>query len=135
MQKDNYIFPCVFIYKESGGIGINFPDLDGCISFGEDEQKACHNAKEALSLHLYGMEQDNDDIPEPSSIKEIDLEGNESIVLMEVYMPPFRARQDNKFIKKTLTIPQWLNIEAERAGVNFSQILQSSLKEHLGIAQ
>ena len=135
MQKDTYIYPCIFIYKENGGIGINFPDLDGCISYGEDEQQACQNAKEALSLHLYGMEQDKDEIPAPSSIKDVELESNESIILMEVYMPAFRARQDNKFIKKTLTIPQWLNIEAERAGVNFSQILQSSLKEHLGIAQ
>ncbi|MCL2171653.1 MAG: type II toxin-antitoxin system HicB family antitoxin [Defluviitaleaceae bacterium] len=135
MQKDTYIYPCIFIYKESGGIGINFPDLDGLVSFGEDEQRACHNAKEALSLHLYGMEQDNDEIPAPSSIRDIELESHESIVMIEVFMPAFRAKQNNKFIKKTLTIPHWLNIEAEKAGVNFSQVLQSSLKDRLGIAQ
>jgi len=135
MRKDTYIYPCVLIYKESGGIGINFPDLDGCVSYGEDEQQACKNAKEALSLHLYGMEQDNDEIPEPSSVRDIEIEQNESIMLVEVYMLAFRAKQDSKFIKKTLTIPHWLNIEAERAGVNFSQILQTSLKAHLGIAQ
>ena len=134
MKKDTYIYPCIFIYKKSGGIGINFPDLDGCISFGEDEQNAFHNAKEAMSLHLYGMEQDNDDIPAPSSIKDIEVEPHESIVLIDVYMPIFRAKQDNKFVKKTLTIPKWLNIEAERAGVNFSQILQTSLKDRLQIA-
>jgi len=132
---DTYIFPCVFIYKESGGISIYFPDLDGCISSGENETEACRNAKEALSLHLYGMEQDNDDIPQPSSIRDIVLDDNESIILVEVFMPPFRAKQDNKFVKKTLTIPHWLNIEAERAGVNFSQILQTTLKKHLGIRQ
>ena len=133
MQKDTYIFPCIFIYKESGGIGVNFPDLDGCISYGEDEMEACRNAKEALSLHLFGMEQDNDEIPTPSKIKDIEVESHESILMVEVYMPPFRAKQENKFIKKTLTIPHWLNIEAERAEVNFSQLLQTSLKEHLGI--
>jgi len=135
VQKDTYVYPCVFIYKESGGIGINFPDLDGCISYGNDEVQACQNAKEVLSLHLYGMEKDGDEIPAPSSVKEIDIATHESVVLVEVFMPAFRARQDNKFIKKTLTIPHWLNIEAERAGVNFSQVLQSSLKDHLGIAQ
>ena len=135
MFKDTYIFPCVFIYKESGGIGIYFPDLDGCVSSGESEQEACHNAKEALSLHLYGMEQDNEEIPNPSSIRDLELENDESPVLVEVYMPSFRAKQDNKFVKKTLTIPNWLNVEAERAGVNFSQILQTSLKEHLGIVK
>ena len=98
MFKDTYIFPCVFIYKQSGGIGIYFPDLDGCVSSGENEQEACCNAKEALSLHLYGMEQDNDEIPKPSSIRDINLEADESPVLLEVYMPPFRAKQNSKFV-------------------------------------
>ena len=134
MLKDSYIFPCVFIYKkESEGIAIYFPDLDGCTSFGKDEKEAFFNAKEALSLHLYGMEQDNDEIPEPSSIKAIHLEDNHTTTLLEVYMPTFRAKQNEKFVKKTLTLPNWLNIEAERVGVNFSQLLQTSLKEHLGI--
>ena len=135
MLKDTYIFPCVFIYKESGGIGIYFPDLDGCVSSGENELEACHNAKEALSLHLYGMEQDNEVIPKPSSIRDITFEIDESPVFIEVYMPPFRAKQNNKFVKKTLTIPHWLNVEAERVGVNFSQILQAGIKEHLGIVK
>ena len=135
MLKDTYIFPCVFIYKKSGGIGLYFPDLDGCVSSGENEYDACSNAKEALCLHLYGMEQDNDEIPAPSSVRNIAVDDNETVVLIEVFMPSFRAKQDNKFVKKTLTIPQWLNIEAERAGFNFSQILQTSLKEELKLVK
>ena len=130
MLKDIYIFPCVFIYDEDG-ISIYFPDLDGCVSHGEDEQAAYFNAREALSLHLYGMEQDGDAIPEPSRIQDITLDENEKLLFAEAFMPAFRAKQDNKFVKKTLTIPQWMNIEGERAGVNFSQLLQSSLQEHL----
>ena len=129
---DNYIFPCVFIYKEDG-ISIYFPDLDGCVSFGENERQAFHNAKEALVLHLYGMEQDNDPIPEPSMIKDTALDENEQAVLIEAFMPAFRAKQANKFIKKTLTIPEWLNIVAEKNDVNFSQVLQSALKERLKV--
>jgi len=127
---DNYIFPCVFIYKDDG-ISILFPDLDGCVSFGENEHQAFYNAKEALTLHLYGMEQDNDPIPEPSMIKNVELDENEQAVLIEAFMPAFRAKQANKFVKKTLTIPEWLNIVAEKNGVNFSQLLQSALKQHL----
>ena len=129
---DNYIFPCVFIYKEDG-ISIYFPDLDGCVSFGKNEWQAFHNAKEALVLHLYGMEQDNDPIPEPSMIKDTVLDENEQAVLIEAFMPAFRAKQANKFIKKTLTIPEWLNIVAEKNDVNFSQVLQSALKERLKV--
>ena len=132
MLKDTYIYPCVFIY-DTDGISIYFPDLDGCVSFGEDEQQACYNAKEVLSLHLYGMEKDGDEIPPPSSITNVELDEGEKLLFVDVFMPTFRARQDNKFVNKTLTLPRWLNIEAERAGVNFSQMLQATLKEHLGM--
>ena len=131
MKKDIYIFPCVFIYET--GISVYFPDLDGCVSYGQDEKDAFDNANEALSLHLFGMEQDGDDIPEPSQLRNIQLQNNQKAVLIEVFMPPFRAKQANKCVKKTLTIPEWLNIEAERAGVNFSQALQNGLKEYLHI--
>jgi predicted RNase H-like HicB family nuclease len=127
---DNYIFPCIFIYKDDG-ISIIFPDLDGCVSFGENEQEAFYNAKEALTLHMYGIEQDNESIPQPSLIKNVQLDENEQAVLIEAFMPPFRAKQANKFVKKTLTIPEWLNIIAERNEVNFSQVLQNGLKDLL----
>jgi len=130
---DNYIFPCVFIYRDDG-ISIYFPDLDGCVSFGADEQQAFNNAKEALTLHLYGMEQDGDPVPAPTPIKDITLDNNEKTLLIEVFMLPFRAKQANKFVKKTLTIPEWLNILAERNDVNFSQLLQNALKQYLNVS-
>ena len=132
MNKDQYIYPCVFMYEDEG-ISVYYPDLDGCVTFGNDEQQAFHNAKEALTLHLYGMEQDGDPIPPPSRIKDITLNENEQAILLEVSMPAFRAKQANKLVKKTLTIPEWLNIVAENSGVNFSQLLQSALKQHLQI--
>ena len=130
MYQDQYIFPCVFIYADEG-ISVYFPDFDGCVTFGIDEQQAFRNAKEALTLHLYGMEQDCDSIPSPSSIKDIALDSNEQALLLEVSMPAFRAKQANKLVKKTLTIPEWLNIVGENNGVNFSQLLQTALKQHL----
>ena len=130
MKSDTYIFPCIFIYNDTG-ISIYFPDLDGCVSHGDNEKSAYYNAKEALSLHIFGMEQDGDEIPTPSELRAIQLLDNQQAVLIEVFMPPFRAKQANKFVKKTLTIPEWLNLEAERAGVNFSQVLQTGLKDYL----
>ena len=82
-------------------------------------------------MHLYGIEQDKEPVPQPSLIKDIDLEPNEQVLLLEVPMLAFRAKQANKLVKKTLTIPEWLNIVAESNNVNFSQLLQSALKQHL----
>lgn len=130
---NTYNFIAVFAFVEDG-ISITFPDLLGCVSFGKDESEAMKCAKEVLMLHLYGMEQDEDDIPAPSSLKTIKnapLESNELYTMIEVYMPSFRARQSQKFVKKTLSIPCWLNAEAEHYGINFSKTLQTALTEQL----
>ena len=106
MHKDVYAFPSVFIYEDDGEISIFFPDLNGCVSFGRNEQEALHNAKEVLSLHLYGMEQDGDKIPTASSVESVELDDNEKVVLAEVYMPTFRAIQAKKFSENVLTTPR-----------------------------
>ena len=77
------------------------------------------------------MEKDNDLIPEPTDITALKYSDNEIPLLVEVFMPQIRERLNNKFVKKTLSIPQWLNAEAEHAGVNFSLILQNGLKDYL----
>jgi len=90
-------------------------------------------ASDALGLHLYSLEEDNDEIPNPTPISDIRLESNQAVVLIEVYMPTMREAIENQSIKKTLTIPQWLNKIAVEKNVNFSQVLQSALKDRLGI--
>ena len=131
---DFYRYIAVFAYYEEG-ISITFPDLPGCVSFGKDEEDGMKHAKEVLMLHLWGMEQDKDEIPEPSSLRSIEVQKDEVLTMVEVFMPPFREKQNSKFIKKTLSIPNWLNTEAENKGVNFSKVLQNALIEYLGVAQ
>ncbi|MDR3243089.1 MAG: hypothetical protein LBT34_04095 [Clostridiales Family XIII bacterium] len=86
-----------------------------------------------MCLHLWGMERDGDAIPSPTDISNLKCAEKEMLLLVEAFMPPVRERLNNRFVKKTLSIPHWLNAEAEHAGVNFSQILQNGLKEYLHI--
>jgi predicted RNase H-like HicB family nuclease len=130
---DKYIFPAIFELGENKGYCISFPDLSGCITEGETLEEAYNMAKEALELHLYGMEEDGDIIPIPTQPNKIKLNSDSFISLVEAWMPLIRNEMSNKAVKKTLTIPKWLNDEAENKKVNFSQILQAALKEHLGI--
>lgn len=132
MKKDTYIYPAVFDYADDG-ISIEFPDLPGCLPCADNTDDAVKNAKEALLLHLYGMEEDNEDIPEPSSVRSIKTKKGQLIILIDVFMPPFRERMHTKFVKKTLSIPSWLNAEAEHSGINFSALLQKALKNELHI--
>ena len=136
-RPDFYRYHAIFSYEDDG-IHVTFPDLPGCITLGKDEDEAIRMAREAVSLHMYGMEQDAEDIPEPSSLKALardeELEDNEVFFLVEAFMPAFREKQNKRFVKKTLSIPYWLNAEAERQGINFSQTLQQAIKQQLNIA-
>ncbi len=132
MMKDRYIFPAIFTYEERG-ISIKFPDLPGCLPCADDTEKAVENAKEALTLHIWGMEQDGEKIPESSAVSSLKMCENQAIVLIDAFMPPIREKMNSKFVKKTLSIPNWLNIMATKEGINFSAALQNALKAQLHI--
>ena len=131
MYPNNYAFPAFFYYDDDG-ISIEFPDLPGCLPCAQSSEEAFRNAKEALGLHLFGMEQDGEPIPEPTQVRDLHPEDGAVIAMVEVFMPSVRDRINNKVVKKTLTLPAWLNREAEAANVNFSLVLQDSLKRYLG---
>ena len=131
-MKNTYTFPAILHYAEDG-ISISYPDLPGCLSCSDTTDGATQDAKEALGLHLWGMEKDGDPIPEPTPIHALMLEKNEIPLLVEVFMPAIRTRIETRFVKKTLSIPAYMNARAEEAGINFSQVLQEALSTKLDI--
>ena len=92
-------------------------------------------ARECIALHLYGMEKDGDPIPEPTRAVDVVTETNQTVVLIDVWMPPFRDELAERAVKKTLTIPKWLDELAVENNVNFSRVLQDGLKAHLGVTE
>lgn len=90
-------------------------------------------AEDALCLMLYDMEERGVEIPAASDIKAITCGTDEFVTLISCDTLEYRMFYDNKADKKTLTVPHWLNIMAERRGVNFSAVLQKALKEELGM--
>ena len=131
-MKSYYAYPA-FFYFDDDGISIEFPDLPGCLPCAHTQEEAFRNAKEALGLHLYGMEQDNEQIPDPTPIDQLCPEDGAVLVLVEVFMPSFRDRMRNKSVNRTVTLPAWLNSEALANNINFSQVLQDALKAQLGL--
>lgn len=134
MAKDRYVYPAIFDYAEDG-ISIEFPDLPGCLPCASTTEEAIKNAREAMALHLYGMEQDGDLIPEPTAITALRAGENQAVVLVETWMPPFRDEMEQRAVKKTLTIPKWLDDIAVEQRVNFSHLLQDALKKYLGVTE
>ena len=135
MNKDTYTFPAVFDYSEPPGCSIEFPDLPGCISEGDNDDDAVYMATDALSIRLLSDEEDGTPIPEPSDVLEIKkrLEPKQIVTLIRVNMPAVRAKYDEKSINKTVTLPAWLLYEGKEAEINFSQTLQDAIMEKLGI--
>lgn len=95
--------------------------------------EALDMAKEALGLHLWSMEEDGEEIPEPSAPLAVPHEGNQIVCLVEVWMPPIRSRLTSRSTKTTVTLPQWLKDKADEHQVNYSQLLQNAIKTHLGL--
>ena len=132
-MKNSYFFIAVLSYADDG-ISVYFPDLPGCYTCADTTEEAVKNAKEALGLHLWGMEKDNDFIPEPTSIDKISFDKDSLPLLVEVFMPPVRERINNRSVNRTVTLPAWLNAAALEQNINFSQILQDALKQQLHLA-
>lgn len=130
-----YYFPAIFDSDtdNENGFTVTFPDLPGCITEGSDMDEAVYMAKDALAGFLYGMEEDGEQIPTPSNPSNIDLPQGAFISIIEVRTDYIRDEIENKAVKKTLTIPKWLNDAAEKENINFSQLLQFAIKERLGI--
>lgn len=127
-----YVYPAVFTEEESG-YSINFPDLENCFTSAETLIEGIKMANDVLCLMLYEMEESGEEIPAASSIHDISVQENEFVNLIACDTIEYRKFFDNKAVKKTLTIPSWLNDLAERAGVNFSATLQTALKQQLDI--
>ena len=123
-------YPAVF-HEEDGAYWVEFPDLPGCLTQGESEQEALDMAKDALGLYL---DENLDNIKAPSACKEIKaLFPNELVMLVGCNPELYSRKLHSKAIKKTLTIPEWLNDKAIKADVNFSEALKEALisKLHL----
>ncbi|WP_055108945.1 type II toxin-antitoxin system HicB family antitoxin [Paenibacillus ihumii] len=107
-------------------IAITFPDLEEAISQADDIEQAIRRADEVLKLTIESRIDDNEEIPEPTPLNKIDLQEGQRTIVAKCHL-----KEKIKYDKKTLTIPHDLNVAAEAAGLNFSQVLQKALREEL----
>ncbi len=129
MKNKLTVFPAVFTY-DGEYYNVDFIDLKGCSTFGNSIQDAYTMAQDAMGLYLDELT----NFPKPTlDFSNIDLQKNQFISFVSIDMEEYRKKFNNKAVKKTLTIPAWLNFLAEKNNINFSQILQEALKEKLDI--
>ncbi len=128
-----YVYPAVFTPERDGSFTVNFPDFESCYTSAESLADAIVMAEDVLCLVLYDMEEAGKEIPKASDLKMVQADGNEFVTLIRCDTIEYRKFFNNKAVKKTLTIPAWLNTMAEKKGLNFSMVLQQALQQELNL--
>ena len=122
------IYPALFHF-EDGSYWVEFPDLEGCHSYGDTVEEIYENASEALAAYCITLLDEKRTLPAPSDIKTVKFPEDGFPSLVEAKLIP-----KSRAVQKTLTIPSWLNDIAEERGINFSGTLQNALMRELNIA-
>ena len=120
-------YPALFHKAEEGGFWISFPDIPECLTQGDDMTQAYEMAVDALGLALTCCEKEQQPFPNASDPTGITPEANSFLVVIEFDMLAYKKRTNSRAVKKTLSIPEWLNEAAIAKGLNFSQVLQEAL--------
>lgn len=137
-NKEIYIYPAIF-YQEDIGYSVTFPDIPEAITEGDTLEEAYTMAKNVLGLVFTDYESRNEKLPTPSELNKVQKEitttncEEEYLVLVEFDFLDYKKKHMKKSVKKTLTIPMWLNDLAEKNNINFSQLLQEALKNKLDV--
>lgn len=129
---NKYYYPAVF-QKEDVGFSVWLPDVCGCVSQGDTLEEAVENIKDAFGLFVEEEKANGVNIPAASLPSDIALEEGQFVALVEFDWTEYLKKNDTRTIKKTLTIPAWLNTLAEEQHVNFSGVLKSALLEKLHV--
>ena len=124
-MKYQYIYPAVFSENDDGSYTIAFPDLPGCISEGKGLENALIMASSALSQWIEYLREKQEAIPNASNIRTIELAENDFASLVAADM------RDTRAVRRTVSIPYWMDEKASAAGLSLSKVLQDELSRRL----
>jgi len=129
MENNNLAtYPAIF-NQEGSVFNVSFPDVPEAITFGNNMSEAVAMAQEALGLAIYNKME----LPEASSPNKLELSEDDFVAMITLDLSAYRKKHHSKSIRKNTSIPEWLNEIAEKENINFSQLLQSAIKQHLNI--
>ncbi|MCL1963859.1 MAG: type II toxin-antitoxin system HicB family antitoxin [Firmicutes bacterium] len=120
------VYPAIFSPNEDGSITIDFPDLE-CTTEGKDLANAMYMARDALALWLDTQEMLEKPIPTPSSVNTIKVDGERFVALIDADPEVYAKQRKSPAVRRTVSLPQWLDEEAAARHLSLSAILQNAL--------
>lgn len=137
MKQLSICYPAIF-HPEAPGYSVSVPDLEkagyGCYTQGDTFEEACSMAFDAVGLCLEDIFDQAIEIPSPSKPEDIQKDGQDFVVPILFDMAKYAQKNRTQSVKKTLSIPAWLNDLAEENHINFSKVLKSALARELGVS-
>ena len=125
-----YFYPVIF-EPEEAGFSVYVPDIPGCFTQGDSLEEALENVQEVIGLMLEDIKPE--DYPAASVPNEVELEGQQFVMMVAFDKLAYDRKYNSKAVKKTLSIPAWLNNMAQEKNINFSNLLQKALLNELGV--
>lgn len=127
-------YPAIFHVAEEGGFWVTFPDIPECMTQGDDMADAYRMSVDVLGLAITSRLSEGEEIPEVSDPSKIHPDDG-FLMVIEFDLLEYKKKHNSRAVKKTLSIPEWLNEEAIERGLNFSQVLQEALMEKMEISR
>lgn len=134
------VYPVIFTVTKDA-ILVEVPDLE-ILTEGKDMQDAIEMARDAIGVTGISMQDHGEVIPEPTDFQKIDVragtfaeDGKSQLSLVDIDFDVYRRKIDVKTVRRNVTLPNWLNREAEEAHINVSKVLQEALMARLGVSK
>jgi len=128
-----YVYPVVFNRLDEGGYCVYAPDFKGCITEADDYAEGIAKIRDGLCGMLYMLERDKQPIPEPTDVFKIEHSQGDIVTLVDAPLDEYRRRIGAKAVRRTISIPEWLDELATQSNISLSQITQEALRQKLNI--
>lgn len=129
-----YVYPAI-LTQEDDGIIVSFPDVEGARADGATMEEALENADDVLNLMLLTMEEKHMDTKPPTPIASLDVSKGSTVALIRSDTFAYSKKVDTRDIRKSVSIPAWMDSLAREHNLNFSNVLQNAICRELNIAQ
>ena len=129
----NAAYPVVFT-RLADGYAAHVPDFD-IDTQGDDFAEAIGMARDAIGIMGIDMEDEKKPLPTPSDIKTVPHDAAEIVSMVDIDFSEYRRANERRTVRRNVTLPSWLNVEAEKAGINVSAVLQAALKQELHLEE
>ncbi|MCM1184752.1 MAG: type II toxin-antitoxin system HicB family antitoxin [Roseburia sp.] len=131
MSNEKKAYQVILSPEEDGSYFVTVPDMD-IQTQGESIADAMDMARDAIGLKGITLQDMGKDVPEPGAVR-FEAEKNDILTYVDINFSDYRKKADNRAVKKNCTIPYWMSVEAENAGVNYSKLLQEAIISALGL--